>query len=115
MKPKLTRSARSGIFWTLFLPELPCLCGRAGGVIETGTFATTRRNLADAAQVSSSPSSCRRISRSRRRSADGLRPIAQRSRASSSNDAWCKAAGFARTEVVPLTGPASAAIAYKAS
>jgi SAM-dependent methyltransferase len=29
-------------------------------------------------------------------------------------DAWCKAAGFTRTEVVPLTGPASAAIAYKA-
>jgi SAM-dependent methyltransferase len=29
-------------------------------------------------------------------------------------DGWCKSAGFARTEVVPLTGPASAAIAYKA-
>jgi len=28
-------------------------------------------------------------------------------------DAWCKGAGFARTEIVPLTGPTSAAIAYK--
>jgi len=28
-------------------------------------------------------------------------------------DAWCKSAGFARTEIVPLTGPTSAAIAYK--
>jgi len=28
-------------------------------------------------------------------------------------DRWCKDAGFARTEVVALTGPASAAIAYK--
>lgn len=26
---------------------------------------------------------------------------------------WCKAAGFARTEVIPLAGPASAAVAYK--
>ena len=26
---------------------------------------------------------------------------------------WCKEAGFARIEIVPLTGPASAAIAYK--
>jgi len=29
-------------------------------------------------------------------------------------DGWCKAAGFTRTEVLALTGPASAAIAYKA-
>ncbi|MCX5740916.1 MAG: methyltransferase, partial [Proteobacteria bacterium] len=29
-------------------------------------------------------------------------------------DGWCKAAGFQRTEVVPLAGPTSAAIAYKA-
>ncbi len=29
-------------------------------------------------------------------------------------DAWCKAAGFARSEVVPLTGPSSAAVAYEA-
>jgi len=29
-------------------------------------------------------------------------------------DAWAKAAGFARTEVRPLAGPSSAAIAYKA-
>jgi hypothetical protein len=28
-------------------------------------------------------------------------------------DAWCRGAGFARTEVVPLMGPTSAAIAYK--
>jgi hypothetical protein len=28
-------------------------------------------------------------------------------------DSWCKGAGFARTEVVPLAGPTSAAIAYK--
>ncbi len=28
-------------------------------------------------------------------------------------DAWCKGAGFKRTEVKPLTGPTSAAIAYK--
>jgi predicted O-methyltransferase YrrM len=28
-------------------------------------------------------------------------------------DGWCKAAGFSRTEVVPLAGPSSAAIAYK--
>jgi SAM-dependent methyltransferase len=28
-------------------------------------------------------------------------------------DGWCRDAGFARTEVVPLTGPMSAAIAYK--
>jgi SAM-dependent methyltransferase len=28
-------------------------------------------------------------------------------------DGWCRAAGFARTEIVPLTGPTSAAIAYK--
>lgn len=28
-------------------------------------------------------------------------------------DAWCKEAGFSRTEIVPLTGPASAAVAYK--
>lgn len=30
-------------------------------------------------------------------------------------DAWCRKAGFARTEVMPLAGPASAAIAYKAA
>jgi O-methyltransferase domain len=28
-------------------------------------------------------------------------------------DAWCRAAGFARTEIVPLGRPASAAIAYE--
>ena len=28
-------------------------------------------------------------------------------------DAWCRPAGFTRTEVVPLAGPSSAAIAYK--
>ena len=28
-------------------------------------------------------------------------------------DAWCKEAGFTRTEVLPLAGPTSAAIAYK--
>jgi hypothetical protein len=28
-------------------------------------------------------------------------------------DAWCREAGFSRTEIVPLTGPTSAAIAYK--
>ena len=28
-------------------------------------------------------------------------------------NSWCKAAGFKRTEVIPLTGPSSAAIAYK--
>jgi hypothetical protein len=28
-------------------------------------------------------------------------------------DAWCRSAGFARTEVVPLAGPGNAAIAYK--
>ncbi|MDZ4824863.1 MAG: methyltransferase [Actinomycetota bacterium] len=28
-------------------------------------------------------------------------------------DAWCRAAGFTRTEVVPLAGPTSAAVAYK--
>jgi len=28
-------------------------------------------------------------------------------------DAWCRQAGFARTEIMPLTGPTSAAIAYK--
>jgi hypothetical protein len=28
-------------------------------------------------------------------------------------NAWCKAAGFTRTEVMPLVGPTSAAIAYK--
>ena len=28
-------------------------------------------------------------------------------------DGWCRSAGFSRTEVVPLTGPTSAAIAYK--
>jgi hypothetical protein len=28
-------------------------------------------------------------------------------------DGWCKSAGFVRTEVVPLAGPSSAAIAYK--
>jgi hypothetical protein len=28
-------------------------------------------------------------------------------------DAWCQAAGFGRTQVVPLAGPTSAAIAYK--
>ncbi len=26
---------------------------------------------------------------------------------------WCKSAGFARTEIIPLAGPASAAVAYK--
>jgi hypothetical protein len=29
-------------------------------------------------------------------------------------DGWAKAAGFVRTEVRPLAGPTSAAIAYKA-
>jgi len=28
-------------------------------------------------------------------------------------DNWCRAAGFTHTEVIPLAGPASAAIAYK--
>jgi 16S rRNA G1207 methylase RsmC len=28
-------------------------------------------------------------------------------------DGWCRGAGFGRTEVLPLTGPTSAAIAYK--
>ena len=28
-------------------------------------------------------------------------------------DAWCRKAGFGRTEIMPLTGPTSAAIAYK--
>ena len=28
-------------------------------------------------------------------------------------DNWCRAAGFTRTEIVPLAGPTSAAIAYK--
>lgn len=28
-------------------------------------------------------------------------------------DAWCRQAGFTRTEIMPLTGPTSAAIAYK--
>ncbi len=28
-------------------------------------------------------------------------------------DQWCRGAGFKRTEVIPLTGPTSAAIAYK--
>jgi SAM-dependent methyltransferase len=28
-------------------------------------------------------------------------------------DGWCRAAGFSRTEIVPLAGPSSAAIAYK--
>lgn len=28
-------------------------------------------------------------------------------------DGWCRQAGFARTEIMPLTGPTSAAIAYK--
>jgi hypothetical protein len=28
-------------------------------------------------------------------------------------DAWCRSVGFRSTEVVPLTGPASAAIAFK--
>jgi hypothetical protein len=28
-------------------------------------------------------------------------------------DAWCRRAGFTRTEVVPLAGPTSAAIGYK--
>jgi hypothetical protein len=28
-------------------------------------------------------------------------------------DGWCREAGFARTEIVPLTGPSSAAIAYR--
>ena len=27
-------------------------------------------------------------------------------------DGWCRDAGFARTEILPLTGPSSAAIAY---
>jgi hypothetical protein len=29
-------------------------------------------------------------------------------------DTWCRSAGFARTEIVPLVGPTSAAIAHKA-
>ena len=28
-------------------------------------------------------------------------------------DRWCKDAGFNRTEIVPLEGPTSAAIAYR--
>jgi hypothetical protein len=28
-------------------------------------------------------------------------------------DRWCREAGFSRTEILPLTGPASAAVAYK--
>jgi len=28
-------------------------------------------------------------------------------------DAWCREAGFTRTEIMPLTGPTSAAVAYK--
>ena len=28
-------------------------------------------------------------------------------------DGWCRAAGFSRTELVPLAGPTSAAVAYK--
>lgn len=28
-------------------------------------------------------------------------------------DSWCQEAGFERTEVVPLAGPASVAIAYR--
>jgi 16S rRNA G1207 methylase RsmC len=28
-------------------------------------------------------------------------------------DGWCREAGFSRTEVIPLAGPASAAVAYK--
>ncbi len=28
-------------------------------------------------------------------------------------DAWCREAGFARTEIIPLAGPSSAAVAYK--
>ena len=28
-------------------------------------------------------------------------------------DGWCRKAGFRRTEVIPLRGPASAAVAYK--
>jgi hypothetical protein len=27
--------------------------------------------------------------------------------------AWCRAAGFSRTEIIPLGGPASAGVAYK--
>jgi len=27
--------------------------------------------------------------------------------------AWCKEAGFSRCEIIPLAGPASAAVAYK--
>jgi len=26
---------------------------------------------------------------------------------------WCKEVGFKRTEIIPLAGPASAAVAYK--
>jgi hypothetical protein len=26
---------------------------------------------------------------------------------------WCKEAGFSRCEIIPLAGPASAAVAYK--
>ena len=28
-------------------------------------------------------------------------------------DEWCRTAGFTRTEIVPLAGPTSAAIAYR--
>ena len=28
-------------------------------------------------------------------------------------DGWCRKVGFRRTEVIPLRGPASAAVAYK--
>jgi len=28
-------------------------------------------------------------------------------------DGWCKDAGFKKTEVIPLAGPASAGVAYK--
>jgi hypothetical protein len=28
-------------------------------------------------------------------------------------DGWCREAGFSRTEILPLTGPTSAAVAYK--
>jgi hypothetical protein len=28
-------------------------------------------------------------------------------------DGWCKEVGFKRTEVIPLAGPSSAAVAYK--
>lgn len=29
-------------------------------------------------------------------------------------EGWCREAGFARTEIVPLAGPSSAAMVYKA-